>query len=117
MGDTIIDEYEAKNPFYFYQRAKWMYHIGAGYLLQIREDVHKTVKQLSKIHNDQAEIMKIKVQYLAGMVEFDFGSDMKRAYYHFSEFVEATKHIDKYILKRNMPDLGTLAKSVESYME
>lgn len=117
VADTIIDEYEAKNPFYFYQRAKCMYHIGATYLLNIREDVYKAIKQLSKINNDQAQIMAIRVQYLAGMVEYDFGSDMKRSYHHFSEFVETTKHVDKYILKRNMPDVGTLAKSVETYME
>lgn len=85
---SCFDEYESANPFYRYLRAKCCYNLGTDYLNIAREDIYKASKQLSRISKMNAYIMQAKVEYIAALIEYNFGSDLKRALWHFKTFID-----------------------------
>lgn len=112
----LIDDYNAKNPFIFYMRAKCYSNLGIKYLNKVREDLMRSETYLKKIHTPNGNIMRLKVHYTHGVVEVQQGADLERAVYHFNEFEKIVSILEsKKETKRNMPEFDTFQENAAKY--
>ena len=60
-------------------------------------------------------MMQIKAQYLAGLVEYEFGQDPLRAQSHFLRFTEISSLFSKHRLRQEYPEYTEVAASIGEY--
>lgn len=61
--------------------------------------------------------MRLKAEYIAGVIEFEYGPDMKRAEYHFEEFLGLCKIFKQYALERQVPDINSMKHNADEYKQ
>jgi hypothetical protein len=90
--------------------------LGEGYLNKSRSDVVKSLDYLNKITTEVGLVMRVKVQYFAGINEFENGCDLNRAKFHFEKFLELVKLFKIYSLKREIPDIVEMCTNAKEYI-
>ena len=115
--NKIIDEMGSHNPFFWYLRGKCHSSLGAGHLHNAREDLITCHRKLTKIHNENALLMKFKADYIAAICEVQHGCDLKRAEYYLLQFLEIENKFEKYFINRELPNYKEMIKNAKSYLQ
>ena len=59
--------------------------------------------------------MQIKAEYIAGIIEYDYGPDLKRAEYHFEKFFQHCELFEKRKLKHHIPEVEDMVEHADNY--
>ena len=107
----IMSEYMANNPYYLYLRAKCYYNLGPKMINKARIDIAACCKRLDKIHKDTAFVMRIRVEYMAALIEYDQGENLERALFHYNKFFEYCSMFSKPNLQKYLPEIGEMTSN------
>jgi len=72
---------------------------------------------LSKLTSENGLILELKSHYTAGIVEIEFGSDLKRAEFHFDEFSILLKQLNPMIIRKNADWIQPYLQNIEKYKQ
>lgn len=113
-----MEKYKSKNPFVLFMHGKSYYNLSKDNINIARHDYLVADHNLKKIDKTNALVMRLKVNYTFGIMEYESGSDLKRALHHFFEFL---KIVDLFTSKReiwkNLPEFNDMEENCKNYIE
>ena len=116
--DELLDKYKAKNPFVYYMHGKSYYHLNKDNINIARHNFLVADHTLKKNTKVNALVMRLKVNYYFGLMEYESGSDLSRAQHHFEEFLKIVKlFTSKRDIWKNMPEFDEMEKNCKEYIE
>ena len=91
--------------------------MGAKYLNAGRSDLIEWLSLISKSNSENNIILEIKAHYVSGLYEVEFGTDLKRAEYHFDLVLFLSKNLPTSLYKQNVEWIKEFAKNIDNYKQ
>lgn len=91
--------------------------MGAKYLNEARSDFIECLSAIHKTSSENSLVLEIKVHYASGILEIQYGPDLKRAEYHFDAFLTLYKKLSRVALNQNSDWIQEFVKNIEKYKQ
>lgn len=115
----LIDKHNAQNPYLLYMRAK-SYHQTETWdnINKARADYISADRKCSMKRTNNFCIMRLKINYSHGLLEYSSGDNIERALVHFLRFLEIVQYFtSKRDIRKQMPEFHDMEANCKAYIE
>jgi hypothetical protein len=119
LYNDLIDNHGAKNPFMLYMRGKSYHNLETRADINCaRRDFIKADFALQKIRKANAFVMRLKIHYTHGLLEYEKGDNIIRALHHFQTFMRIIEcFTSKREIRKQMPEFDDMENQCMQHIE